>query len=238
MIIGLCDDEEAYRAQIKSFCSAFLDPQQQEYEFVEFASGEEVLAYTGEKIHLLFLDIEMPGMDGLKVLEKVRRNDRIWRIVFITSHKELKWETVDLKTLAFLEKPLDRVGVETCLRTVIRENRENINISFRSLKGPDCIRLDRIVYILARGNYVEIGSEKEEIPGYDSIKVIEEQTKDTTMIRTHKSYLANLQYVEKINGASLQMTNGAVVPIGRKYLSSVREAYISFIKNVTIDRNR
>ncbi len=238
MIIGICDDEEVYRAQLKTLCSAFLDAQKQEYGFVEFASGEEVLAYQGEKIHLLFLDIEMPGADGLEVLAELRRNDRFWRIVFVTSHKELKWDTVDLKTLAFLEKPLERAGVETCLKTVIRENRENINISFKSLKGNDFIRLDRIVYILARGNYVSIGSEKEEIPGYDSIKVIEEQTKDTTMIRTHKSYLANLQYVDKINGASLLMTNGAVVPIGRKYLSSVREAYISFIKNVTIDRNR
>ncbi|MBO4696175.1 MAG: response regulator transcription factor [Lachnospiraceae bacterium] len=238
IIIGICDDEQLYRAQVKTVCSAFFDAQKQEYRFVEFTSGDQVLAYQGEKIHLLFLDIEMPGTDGLEVLSQVRRNERIWRIVFMTSHKELKWETVDLKTLAFLEKPIDRIGVETCIKTVLRENRENIDISFKTFKGPGFIRLDRIVFIQAQGNYVNICTEKEEIPGYDSIKVIEEQTKGTTVIRTHKSYLANLQFVDKMNGFTLQMTNGSSVPIGRKYLASVKEAYFAFIKSITIDRNR
>ena len=110
IFVGICDDEEAYRMQIRTICKDFFDAQKQEFRFVEFSSGEEVLAYRGDKIHLLFLDIEMPGTDGLEVLTKVRRNDRFWRIVFVTSHKELRWETIDLKTLAFLEKPLDRVG--------------------------------------------------------------------------------------------------------------------------------
>lgn len=237
ILIGICDDEEMYRAQIKKLCSAFFDVVNQEHEFVEFTSGEDVIAYQGERLHLLFLDIEMPGMNGLEVLSAVRRNERIWRVVFVTSHKELKWDTVDLKTLAFLEKPLDPMGVETCLKTVVRENQENIDISYKTIQGIDHIRLDRIVSVQARGNYVNICIEQEEIPGYDSIKVIEGQTKGTTMIRTHKSYLANLQYVKKVNADGLLMTNGTVVPIGRKYLPEVKAAYFAFLKNVTIDRN-
>ncbi|MBO4766739.1 MAG: LytTR family transcriptional regulator, partial [Lachnospiraceae bacterium] len=58
-----------------------------------------------------------------------------------------------------------------------------------------------------------------------------------TIIRTHKSYLANLQYVKKVNTDGLLMTNGTIVPIGRKYFYAVKEAYFSFIKKATIDRN-
>ena len=236
--IGICDDEEAYRDHVKKLCGSFLDAQNQECQFIEFASGEEVLAYQGDKIHLLFLDIEMPGMDGLQVMEKVRGNERIWRIVFVTSHKELRWETIDLKTLAFLEKPVDRIGVETCLKTVVRENRENIDVSFKTVDGDCYLKLDQILFIQAQGNYVSVYSKKDEITGYDSIKAMEAQMKGTTMLRTHKSYLANLQYVEKMSGVALQMTNGSSIPIGRKYYQSVKEAYFSFIKKVTIDRNK
>lgn len=236
--IGICDDETTYRGQIKAICSAYLSAQDQRCEFVEFRSGGEVLDYQGEKIHLLFLDIEMPGANGLEVLSKVRKNEKIWRIVFVTSHKELKWETVDLKTLAFLEKPLDRVGIETCLKTVVREEKENIEIVYKTIDGTGYIPLDRIVLVQAKGNYVSISCETEEISGFSSIKDIEEQTDGTTVIRTHKSYLANLQHVAKMNGATLQMTNGAVVPVGRKYVFPVKEAYFAFIKSVTIDRNR
>ncbi len=238
LTIGICDDEASYRELIRSFCSQYLNTCKQEHQFVEFSSGEEVLSYQGDKIHLLFLDIEMSGMDGLEVMEKVRGNDLIWRIAFVTSHKELKWDTIDLKTLAFLEKPADKIGVETCLRTVIRENRENIDISFKTITGECFMKLDEIIFIRAQGNYVNIRSKESELMGYDSIKTMEEQIKGTTMLRAHKSYLANLQYVRKINRDELQMTNGLQVPLGRKYYQSVKEAYHAFLKNVALDRSK
>ena len=236
IFIGICDDEEMCRMQIRSICSAFFDAQNQECGFVEFASGEDVLQYQGEKIHLLFLDIEMSGVSGLEVMAKLHWNEFFWRIVFVTSHKDLRWETIDLKTLAFLEKPLDVVGVESCLKTVLRESQENIDISFRTFQGMDHVRLDRIISVQARGNYINICAEQEEIPGYDSIKVFEDMTRGTTLIRTHKSYLANLQYVKKVQPDGLLMSNGTIVPIGRKYFSTVKEAYFSFVKKATIDR--
>lgn len=236
--IGICDDEDFCREQIKTISTAFLDNEKQMFEFVEFSSGMDVIDYPGETIHLLFLDIEMPGADGLEVLSKVRRNDRIWRIAFVTSHRELKWETVDLKTLAFLEKPLEVVGIETCIKTVIREKAENIDVSFKTVKGVGYIPLERIVLVQAMKNYVSIYTEAEEFTGYSSIKEIGEQTEGTTLIRTHRSYLANLQHVKRMNGAALQMTNGVAVPIGRKNVSPVKEAYFAFLKHITIDRNR
>ncbi|MBO4751034.1 MAG: response regulator transcription factor [Lachnospiraceae bacterium] len=236
--IGICDDEAAYRDHIKTICSDYLTRQEQEFQFIEFSSGEEVLACQDTKMHLLFLDIEMPGIDGLEVMEKVRGNDMIWRIVFVTSHKELRWDTIDLKTLAFLEKPIDEVGVQTCLRTMIRENTENIDIFYKTADGCNSIKLDQIVFIQAKGNYVVICSKEKEITGYDSIKTMETQIAGTTMIRTHRSYLANLQHIRKMFWDEMQMTNGAIVPLGRKYIPDVKDAYFNFIKKVTIDRNK
>ena len=185
--IGICDDEVAYRENVKLICKYYLDAHEQEYQFVEFEAGEEVLAYEGCMIHLLFLDIEMPGMDGLEVLEKVRKNDLIWRIAFVTVHKELQWATIDLKTLTFLAKPLDHVGVEHCLQTAIRESRENIIISYKTSKGNGFVKLDQIVYIQAKGNYTVIHAKETEITGCISIKNMEEKLAETTIVRTHKS---------------------------------------------------
>nr|MCR5461198.1 response regulator [Acetatifactor sp.] len=68
--IGICDDEEAYRDRIKTICSEYLAEREMECQFTMFSSGEEVLAYQGDRMLLLFLDIEMPGIDGLEVMEK------------------------------------------------------------------------------------------------------------------------------------------------------------------------
>lgn len=236
--IGICDDEEAYRDRIKTICSEYLAEREMDCQFTMFSSGEEVLAYQGDRMLLLFLDIEMPGIDGLEVMEKLRGNDLIWRIVFVTNHKELQWDTVDLKTLAFLEKPIVVAGVQSCLRTAIRENMENIDVIYKTADGSSCIKLDQIIFIQAKGNYVVICSKEKEITGYDSIKDLEKQITGTTMMRTHKSYLANLQHIRKLLWDEMQMTNGVVLPLGRKYIPAVKDAYNDFIKKVTIDRNK
>ncbi len=73
---------------------------------------------------------------------------------------------------------------------------------------------------------------------HDGIKDLEKQIAGTTMMRTHKSYLANLQHIRKLFWDEMQMTNGAVLPLGRKYIPAVKDAYNDFIKKVTIDRNK
>lgn len=236
--IGICDDEVAYRENLKTICWYYLGTLDQKYEFVEFATGEEVLAYQGDMIHLLFLDIEMPGMDGMQVMERIRGDDRIWRVVFVTCHKEFQWNTIDLKTLAFMEKPIDPVGVEKCLRTAIRESRSNVVISYKTNGGEGFIKLDQIIYVQAKGNCTIIYAKEAVLKCFDSIKSMEEKLSGTTMLRTQKSYLVNLQNVEKMDAEFCQMTDGMTLPIGRTYVPKVKAAYFEFIKMVTIDRTK
>ncbi len=238
LTIGICDDDKVYRDNIREYCDRYFCANPLEYQCVDFCAGEEVLNYSEGKIHLLFLDIEMKGISGLELMEKLRDNEMVWRIAFVTSHEELKWDTIDLKTLAFLEKPVSAVGIEKCLKTTIRENRENIDISFRSLDGNINMKLDEIVYIQAIKNYVNIYSHKEELMGYDSMKKFEELLKGTTMLRIHKSYLVNMQHVKKLAGEEMLMTDGRKIPIGRKYYQEVKETYFAFLKAVTIERNK
>ena len=238
MIIGICDDEKRDRERLRELCEQYLATRGQEHSFIEFRSGEEVLEYDGEVMQVLFLDIEMKEASGLDVLEKLRGNDLVWRIVFVTSHEELKWDTIDLKTLAFLPKPVEQGGVVKCLETVIRESIENIDVSIKTIDGDCYLKLDEILFVQAQGNYVSIRSSKLQIMGYDSIKKIEEQLSGTTIIRVHKSYLVNLQYVKNINRNDVMMTDGTSIPIGRKYYQETKEAYFAFLKSVTIERTK
>ena len=89
--IGICDDEVAYRENLKTICWYYLRTLDQEYEFAMFASGEEVLAYQGDMIHLLFLDIELPGMDGMQVMEQIQK-----RYLHIL-HQQKKPKTISQK---------------------------------------------------------------------------------------------------------------------------------------------
>ena len=236
--IGICDDEKVCREMIREACEQYFREHPKEYQCVEFSSGEEVLSYTGEKIHLLFLDIEMDGISGVEVMEQIKKNDHVWRIAFVTNHPEQKLETIDLKTLAFLEKPVGGDMIEKCLQIAIRENAENISVPFATIDGMQTIKLDEIFGISADNHYVRILLGQKEITIFDSMKKCTELLQNTTMIRIHKSYLINLRHVKKWYADEVLMTNGEIYPIGRKFRKAAKDQYYTFVKSVTLERDK
>lgn len=234
--IGICDDETAHRETIKAFCQHYFEARQQEWRYVDFSFGEEVLAYQGDRMLLLFLDIEMGETSGLDVMERLRESDVVWRIAFVSCHQELKLDAIEVKTLAFLDKPITYAGVEKCLNIAIRENTQNKIATFTLLDGKKDLELSEIVYIQAERHYVSVYAKRNGFIGYDSLKEYEEQLQGTTMIRIHKSYLVNMQYIKKMGVGEVIMVDGSKLPVGRKYGTTVREQYHKFIKSVTIDR--
>lgn len=237
IIIGICDDEQLHRIRVKELCERYFSEYPNEHDYVEFSSGEEVLAYEGERMYLLFLDIEMGETNGIEVLNALREKDNVWRIAFASSHTEYAIDTIDMKTLAFLNKPLTYEGVKKCLDIAIRENEENISATFTLMDGKRDVVLSDIIYIQAERHYVNVYARKDDFMGYDSLKQYEEQLQGTSMIRIHKSYLVNMQYVKKVLAEEIVMTDGKRLPIGRKYSNDVKEKYFSFVKSVTIGRN-
>ncbi len=234
--IGICDDDAYWRKKIRVCCNHYMEMSGQIYSFVEFSSGEEVLAYEGERIHILFLDIEMTGISGLEVMEKCRNNPLVWRIVFVSSHEEFRWDTLDLKTLSFLEKPVGEKLIEKCLKAVLREHKENVNIPVRTIDGECRFKVEDILYIHAQKNYVNLHMRGIDFVGYDSLKKLEEQLQGTTMHRIHRSYLVNLQYLTSLNWVEVNLTDGTVIPVGRMYYQSIKEAHFAYLKSVTIER--
>lgn len=237
ILIGICDDEKMHRHTITQLCEQYFEEFYQEHRYIEFVSGEEVLAYQGDQIHLLFLDIEMGDASGLDVLDSLRESDKIWRIAFASSHGEQRLDTIDMKTLAFLDKPLSYEGVKKCLEIAIAENTRNISATFTLLDGKRDVKLSEIVYIRAEKHYVSVRAKQCDFMGYDSMRQAEEQLQGTTMIRIHKSYLVNMQYIKKLTAEEVLMSNGTRLPIGRKYKSVVKETFYQFVRSVTIGRN-
>lgn len=234
--IAICDDDEFWRKRVRKSCRDYLDSTDQEYDIIEFQSGEEVLEYQGDRVLLLFLDIQMQGMNGLEVMEKLRKNDLFWRIVFVSSYEELRWNTIDIKTLAFLPKPTEDVAIMSCLKTAIRENSENLDVLIKGMDGKVYIKLDEIVYIQAQKNYVDVYTREVNFTGYDSLGYLEEKLRGTTIQRIHKSYLINMQYVESISGGEVKMSNGERITVGRTFYQQFKKSYNSFLKSITVER--
>lgn len=242
MRIGICDDEKYARQEVQRLCELYFDENKIEHDYIEFESGEAVLAYSAKQdslpIDLLFLDVEMEGLDGIRLKEQLLRQRVIERIVFVTSHRDKAFEAFGQKTIGFITKPPAYERIEKMLTVVRKEKLENVELIFDGYNGErHRIRLEEIVYFKAAGSYTEIysyasGSDATECFVISKkIGEVERSMDDYPVHRVHKSFLVNLTNVVSV-GEVIKVRNlEEKIPVGRKYKEQVKRVYASYISD-------
>ena len=208
-----------------------------EVEVVEKCKGAQagIQSIYNKNPDLIFLDIEMPGMNGFQLLEEVRQQD--FEVIFTTAYDEYAIKAIKVSALDYLLKPIDVSELKKAVRKIYEKKEDesanqkldvlltNIQsngfekLAIPTLKGLDFITVRDINYCKADGNYTEIhmldGS------NYVISKTIKETSSllnNSSFYRTHQSYLVNLncikQYI-KGSGGQLVMQNNDIVQVAR-----------------------
>lgn len=246
LFVGICDDNSKAREELAQIIQDYCKEKSEEIKLKFFCSGEEVVEYCfhsqnkEEMIDILFLDIEMTGMNGVECKNAIQHGSGVWRICFTTSHAGYVFDAFSIKTIGYLVKPLVISKVIQILENVRKEKDERKIISYVEMDGSrHDVHLDDIAYIQADGSYVKIcfggGSNEKKIIS-KKLGQIEKELKGTDFVRCHKSYLINMANVKAV-GQYVMMINKEEIPIGRAYRSAFTSRYRNFAKNMIMSRN-
>ena len=241
MVIGICDDRREEREYLQALCEAYADNKKEICEYMLFSSGKEVLEYCMDSensvIDLLFLDIEMSGMSGLELRAAVAKEEKIWRIAFVTSHMESVLDAYGIKTIGFVPKPPTYELVEKSIQIVAEELKENVTIEIvRDKDDVLQIELNDIVYLKAAGSYTEIYTydalQKNEsyILSAKKLGDIEKKLSGLSIVRVHKSYLVNLEHVLDAEKSVKLRDIEDELPVGRSYKETVKTRVREYAK--------
>lgn len=229
MRVGICDDEAAQRSTLAVQCINCCREIGTECHIVEFSSGQEAADYKGELLHLLFLDIEMPGLNGLQTMKLIESSNLVWRIVFVSSHVEEVWATFGLKTLDFGRKPVSYDSVMKWINLALQEFSEEIVIKFDK-DNPDTYQMvSNIIYLEADGNYVKVHSKDQNFLISRNLKYWEDKLPEKYFVRIHKSFLVNFEYIDNINIVVSLKNNPIKFPVGRSYRKNLQNRYNTYI---------
>lgn len=240
--IGICDDIDKARQTIFSLCEEYFNEYTIKHKYVFFSDGEDVLFYCGndniEQIDLLFLDINLPGISGIALKDKVLTNQKIQRIVFVTNYSNRIYNTFSRKTIGFIPKPPLLKTVKKMLDITLKEIEENIAIRIKNYDGTiKEILSDDIVYFKASGCYTEIitkaalNDSEKYILSTKKMGDLEKEMKDYPIIRVHKSYMVNLANVIRFREKILLENISFEIPVGRLYKEQARMKYLEYAKN-------
>jgi two-component system LytT family response regulator len=231
----LVDDElhclETLSLLLKEYCP---DVQIKE----QCSSGEAALAAIKKgKLSILFLDIEMPVMNGFELLEKI---DNInFSIIFTTSYDQYAIKAIRFSALDYLLKPIDHkdliASVSKVKRLLQPPSTEQLSMLMKKIQnngtgfskiavptseGFELIQANEIVYCKADDNYTHFFlKNKNKILACRTLKEVEEQLDSfSSFVRVHHSYLVNLNEVSKYvrgEGGYLLMSTGSTVNVSR-----------------------
>ncbi|MBR4733847.1 MAG: response regulator transcription factor [Lachnospiraceae bacterium] len=224
MEIGICDDEKVYCEAMISYCQkAFADC---EPGFHVFHSGDEMLA-SKLQFDLLFLDIEMPGMDGIGVKNFLQDGNRKDKIVFLTSHEERMREAFGANVLDFISKPIVPAEVEKTLQKLKKVlGRKTIAISLDGVERR--ISLDEIQYVEAEDKYVSVHVAGESLLLRQTLTEWEELLPEPFFCRCSRFCIINMEYYNHKKSAAV--IGELTIPVGRTYKKAVMNVYQEFLR--------
>lgn len=228
--IGICDEEAWCREELTFFCQRYFG-EDFSYKITEYTSGEEVLA--GRLPDILLLDIEMSGIDGLRVKELLEKSEKRTRIIFATSHHELALEGYGRDVLAFLTKPLDYKKFSEKMDLAIRDLRdENYYILIKGVqKCHRKILLRDVRYVKSTGRYVYFHIKNTEQPLLDDRGLIfwQRELEDKGFALARKGCLVNLSQVEEFRANEVRLFSGEKISLSRRIRESFRISYIHYL---------
>ncbi len=228
MKIAICDDEMQDLSEYRKRIAGILEKNKIVAKIELFQSAKELMFAMedeAEEIDVLFLDINMPEMSGVEVAHWIREKKLTCEIIFLTVSREHMLSAFDVGALHYVVKGLmDGAKLEEiCLKAVEKVSTRNKEVITVSCAGESRrIPIEDILYFEVQ-NYIIIvyyGDTKFEF--YSTLGKIENQLLSRGFVRTHRSYLVNLQQVRAVMRQELELTNGEKVPVGRKYAEEVR----------------
>ena len=233
MRILICDDDDLTIKQIRKYCQFFFDKIEAKCpELVCFSDGETLLSDEGEK-DILFLDVEMPGMNGIYVGNELKmRNENI--IIFIvTSHSEYLDEAMRFHVFRYLSKPLDKQRFFRNMKDAVDlYNSTTVKIPIETKQGVHTLPASSIVAIEAQGRKITVHTVKGDFESVHTIKYWENLLPKNHFFQTHRSFIINFEHVTDFDHTLVHMSDNQfhAYLTKRKY-SAFKEAYLLYLES-------
>lgn len=229
--IAVCDDEIMECNRIAKKIGEMLAEMKVPCTVKQFYSGRELLQ-SSDSFDLIFLDIIMGEMDGMRTAQLVRQRAYDKILVFISSSREYVFDAYEVEAFQYLLKPVEegklrRVLQKAVLRTEDR-SREFIVINRERQKKK--LFLDDIFYFEIRGRLIDVHGTGGIFSYYGQIGVLEKDLDGKGFFRCHKSYLVNLKYVDVYNRQEIVLDNGERIVIAKRRYEEFCQEILKYMR--------
>ncbi|WP_027398446.1 LytR/AlgR family response regulator transcription factor [Anaerovorax odorimutans] len=216
MKIAICDDEVNFQKALQGKLEEHYSMLEVEIEV--FSSGIDFMnrfkKYPME-FQMIFMDIEMQGLDGIETSKLIRKINQSIPIIFLTSHTELAMEGYEVDAFRFLDKPLKMEKLVKTLHDFDSLRLLDSKIELQDGERTILVNWSEIQYIQSENVYINVLLEDTQYLIRKKLSNMEEQMPKQMFYKPHRSYLINLGFVKFFDGKKIMMKNGNEIPLSR-----------------------
>ncbi|SHK65910.1 two component transcriptional regulator, LytTR family [Clostridium cavendishii DSM 21758] len=200
---------------------------------------EGIKAY---KPHAVFLDIDMPGINGLLSASEIKKVSEGTQIVFVTAHDKYAIKAFEVNALDYILKPFSEERINKTLDRILSNESyqelqvENTNkhvkkIPVKTTESLLLINIDEIVFCHVKDGAVFIHTEKEIYESEETLIQLEKRLEDFSFIKCHRNYIVNIELIISItpwiNGTYLLKVKGTdeEIPVSRNYNKVIKKTF-------------
>ena len=245
--IAICDDDRNVTAAIRQYLQTKAEQIPAKTLSVSlYHSGIDFLrdVENGGVFHIVFMDIQMDGLNGVEVGKIFREqpdNDSTI-LIYVSSHNSYAEALLDIGNIRFLKKPIDTRALDRIFNRVFEQTmryKEVLNqqhsFYFNVNKETHAVKMHEIVYMKSSGKSIELhvwNKANDTIcfmdKFYSSIHAAQEQLPTEQFVQCGRWYIVNLDYVQRFTTNSLTLTDAerTQIPVGNAFRESIKRAYL------------
>lgn len=215
-----------------------------------------LFAWEEETYDMIFLDIQMPGINGMETARKIRETDSGVKLVFTTGVTDFLQEGYEVDAIRYLLKPITREKVWQCLDKLLQEPTAPSQLIFQMQEGVVKLLEKEIEYFEARGHYtichLQTGGQQtgrftdaeadsgepgrgmqengRELVLRESFNSLCDRLSQRPFVRCHRSYLCHIAHIYRVERTEIILESGGRIPVSRRMYEPAAKAFISYFR--------
>ena len=226
--VAIVEDDRKYSKLLEGYLERYSAENDVKFKVDVFDDGLKfIMGYDGDGgYNIVFMDVEMPRLDGIKTSRKLRATDKNVSLIFVTNMAKYAVSGYEVDALDFMVKPVDYFNFSLKLEKAVRIQSKlssdvilvGVGGGFTKLKTSD------IQYVESSLHFVIYHTETEQIKSRASMKDTEKKLEGMNFARCNNAYLVNLACVKKVTGDEVVMDDGQTLSISRSKKKAFMDA--------------
>ena len=236
MKIVICEDCSLHANTLRCFVDKYFKEINCPVEIAVYKTADGFLkdlsARKIEDVQVAFLDIYMPGTNGVDAAKKIRQSNKDMVIVFATSSTAHGLDGYEVDALQYLVKPVDYAKVKATLKKCAAIFADHLKfIEVLSDRLSVRIYLKEIIYVESFDKTLFIHTTKETFKTFMRLPELEKRLAQQggTFLRTHRSYLLNMNHIKRIDQNDFIMQNNKAIPIRKADKLAIKQVYRDYL---------